>query len=65
MVIYLAKPKSLTDRVPKNLPCEQMAEQDHQACTRYGQWLLPTSDVPTTKKDVSTTTILLLLLVSY
>ena len=27
-----------------------MAEQDHPACTRFCQWLLPTSDVPEGEK---------------
>lgn len=27
-----------------------MAEQDHPACTRFCQWLLPASDVPKERK---------------
>ena len=34
-------------RLTSSLPCEQMAGQDRQACTKFGQWLLPTSDAPT------------------
>ena len=30
-----------------SLPCEQMAGQDRQVCTKFGQWLLPASDAPT------------------
>lgn len=31
----------------RSLPCEQMAGQDRQVCTKFGQWLLPASDAPT------------------
>ena len=33
-----------------SLPCEQMAGQDRQACTKFGQWLLPASDAPTKER---------------